>query len=280
MDSDIPEHLYPYLYQLFGCERCQLCCPERVKTDLQAYSYDISELILGKCNADLKDICGPNMARPMRIRKQAVILAANNGLKELLPLIESMDKTGIEKEISYAIMPYDQLKACAERFVADPRQWNKKHFYATWEEDIEHEATLDTPVKKADTLEELGVLIGADPKVFVDEIKKYNSFCEKGVDEDFGKDPKFLIPIPLDKGPYYAVYGQRFSEAAMGGVTVNEKTQVLRNDGSIIPGLYAGGDCTSAMHRKGELAPLSELTWAMASAYTSGGEAAAYADAQ
>ena len=39
----------------------------------------------------------------MRIRKQAVILAANNGLKELLPLIESMDKTGIEKEISYAI---------------------------------------------------------------------------------------------------------------------------------------------------------------------------------
>ena len=182
------------------------------------------------------------------------------------------------KEISYAIMPYDQLKACAERFVADPRQWNKKHFYATWEEDIEHEATLDTPVKKADTLEELGVLIGADPKVFVDEIKKYNSFCEKGVDEDFGKDPKFLIPIPLDKGPYYAVYGQRFSEAAMGGVTVNDKTQVLRNDGSIIPGLYAGGDCTSAMHRKGELAPLSELTWAMAASYVAGGNMVRYID--
>ena len=182
------------------------------------------------------------------------------------------------KEISYAIMPYDQLKACAERFVADPRQWNKKHFYATWEEDIEHEATLDTPVKKADTLEELGVLIGADPKVFVDEIKKYNSFCEKGVDEDFGKDPRFLIPIPLDKGPYYAVYGQRFSEAAMGGVTVNNKTQVLRNDGSIIPGLYAGGDCTSAMHRKGELAPLSELTWAMAASYVAGGNMVRYID--
>ncbi len=103
MDSDIPVHLYPYLYQLFGCERCQLCCPEHVKTDLGAYSYDIGELILGRYNAELKDICGPNMARPMRIKKQAVILAANNGLKELLPLIESMDKTGIEKEISYAI---------------------------------------------------------------------------------------------------------------------------------------------------------------------------------
>ena len=182
------------------------------------------------------------------------------------------------KEISYAIFPYEQIKACAERYVNNPAVANKAQFYATWEEDLEEESKLDTPVKKADTLEELAALIGADPKVFVEEIKKYNSFCEKGVDEDFGKDPKFLIPIPLDKGPYYAVYGQRFSEAAMGGVTVNAKCQVLRNDGSIIPGLYAGGDCTSAMHRKGELAPVSELTWAMASNFIAGGNMTAYID--
>lgn len=117
------------------------------------------------------------------------------------------------KEISYAIFPYDQIKACAERYVNTPAYANKKQFYATWEADLEEESKLDTPVKKADTLEELATMIGADPKVFIDEIKKYNSFCEKGVDEDFGKDKKFLIPIPLDKGPYYAVYGQRFSEA-------------------------------------------------------------------
>lgn len=182
------------------------------------------------------------------------------------------------KEISYAIFPYDQIKACAERFVHNPAVANKAHFYATWEEDLEEESKLDTPVKKADTLEELAVAMGADPAAFLDEIKKYNSFCEKGVDKDFGKDPKFLVPIPLDKGPYYAVYGQRFSEAAMGGVTVNPKCQVLRNNGEIIPGLYAGGDCTSAMHRKGKLAPVSELTWAMASNYIAGGNIAAYLD--
>ena len=182
------------------------------------------------------------------------------------------------KEISYAIFPYDQIKACADRYVHNPAVANKAQFYATWEEDLEEESKLDTPVKKADTLEELAVLMGADPKAFMDEVTKYNSFCEKGVDEDFGKDPKYLIPIPLNKGPYYAVYGQRFSEAAMGGVTVNAKCQVLRNDGSIIPGLYAGGDCTSAMHRKGELAPVSELTWAMASNYIAGGNMVCYLD--
>ena len=64
----------------------------------------------------------------------------------------------------------------------------------------------------------------------------------------------------------------------MGGVTVNPKCQVLRNDGSVIPGLYAGGDCTSSMHRKGKLAPVSELTWAMASNYIAGGNMAAYLD--
>ena len=103
MDSDIPENLYPYLYQLFGCERCQLCCPKSVKTGSEGYLYDIEALILGRCNNELKEICGPNMARPMRIRKQAVLLAANNGLKELVPLLESMDKTGIEKELKYAL---------------------------------------------------------------------------------------------------------------------------------------------------------------------------------
>ena len=180
------------------------------------------------------------------------------------------------KEISYAIVPYDQIKACADRYVHNPAVANKAHFYATWEEDLEEEAALDTPVKKADTLEELAVAMGADVDAFIDEVKKYNGFCEKGVDEDFGKDPKYLVPLPLDKGPYYAVYGQRFSEAAMGGVRVNDKCQVTREDGSIIPGLYAGGDCTSAMHRKGKLAPVSELTWAMASNYIAGGNMARY----
>ena len=59
---------------------------------------------------------------------------------------------------------------------------------------------------------------------------------------------------------------------------VDGQCRVLRNDGSYIPGLYGVGDATSAMHRRGKLAVISELTWAMASSYTSGGNAAAYTD--
>lgn len=178
--------------------------------------------------------------------------------------------------VSYTIMPYAQVKAMAERYVSTPAFANKKEFYETWEEDLDHEAALDTPVKKSDTLEGLAVLMGADPAVFVSEVERYNRFCIAGKDEDFGKDAAFLKPIPMNQGPYYAVYGQRFSEAAMGGVRVNAKCQVTREDGTVIPGLYAGGDCTSAMHRRGKLAPVSELTWAMASNYIAGGNMAAY----
>jgi fumarate reductase flavoprotein subunit len=111
----------------------------------------------------------------------------------------------------------------------------------------------------------------------VETVKAYNASCAAGEDKEFGKPSQFLRPIPME-GPYYAIYGGRFSEASMGGVTVNGNCQVLRNDGTPIPGLYAGGDCTSAMHRKGKLAVISELTWAVASSFTSGNQVVAYID--
>ncbi len=192
-------------------------------------------------------------------------------------LFHGIDKIYQQPEhMSYTILPYKQVKEVAERFMNTPAMANRAKYFATWEEDLDHEATLDTPVKKADTLYELAEKMGVDPDVFVAEMTRYSHFCENGVDEDFHKDPQFLKPFPLEEGPYYAVIGLCFSEAAMGGVKVNDQCEVVRADGSIIPGLYAGGDCTSAMHRKGKLAPISELTWAVASNYIAGGNMVAF----
>lgn len=192
-------------------------------------------------------------------------------------LFHGIDKIYQQPEhMSYTILPYQQVKEVAERFMNTPAVANRAKYFATWEEDLDHEATLDTPVKKADTLYELAEKMGVDPEVFVAEMTRYSHFCETGVDEDFHKDPQFLKPFPLEEGPYYAVIGLCFSEAAMGGVKVNDQCEVVRADGSIIPGLYAGGDCTSAMHRKGKLAPISELTWAVASNYIAGGNMVAF----
>lgn len=181
------------------------------------------------------------------------------------------------KEISWAIQGVDVIRDIANRFINNPAMASKRNLYETWLEDLEEECTLEKPAKKADTLEELAEKCGIDPKALVETVRRYNEFCAQGKDEDFGKDPKALVPVP-DHGPYYAIYGQRFSEAALGGVMVDGQCRCIRNDGTPIPGLYAGGDATSAMHIRGRLAVISELTWAVASAYTSGINAVEYID--
>ena len=182
-------------------------------------------------------------------------------------------------EISWAIQSRDAIAAIADRFIHNPAFASKAYLYETWESELEEEAALpiDAPVKKADTLAELADACGMPRETFLAAVERYNRAAAAGADDEFGKDGRFLVPIG-DKGPYYAILGKRFSEASLGGLMVDGRCRVLRNDGSPIPGLYGVGDATSAMHRKGKLAVISELTWAMASAYTSGGDAAAYTD--
>lgn len=175
---------------------------------------------------------------------------------------------GHPKECTWNIFSQANVDGIFRKFLLDPSLSDEIDCYRHYQEDLDRETTYKVPaVVKADTIEELAEKLGMDAAVLTHTISEYNRFCRQKKDEQFGKDPKFLIP--RDAGPFYAVYAQRFSEAAMGGLMVNADCQVLRNDGTPIPGLYGVGDATSAMHRKGELAVISELTWAVASAYCS-----------
>ena len=194
------------------------------------------------------------------------------GMFPMVPLIGQQPK-----EISWAIQSVDNFEIAAQSVLSNPVMAKRHWQFETWREDLEHEATLDTPVKKADTIEELAQLCGMPVDALVETVKNYNEFCAKGEDAEFGKDPALLKPL-ADHGPYFAVYGKRFSEAGMGGLMVDGQCRVLRNDGSFIPGLYGVGDATSAMHLRGRLAVVSELTWGVASAYTSGNNASQYVD--
>jgi fumarate reductase flavoprotein subunit len=181
------------------------------------------------------------------------------------------------QERSWAIHTRDTYEKIAQRFIKNPAFASKAYLYVTWEEELLEEAALPIPPTfAADTLEELAQQIGMPAEALVETVRRYNQFCANGVDEDFGKQPPLLIP--LEHGPYYAVMGQRFSEAALGGLMVDGQCRVLRNDGSHIPGLYGVGDATSAMHRKDEMAVISELTWGVASAFASGTNAVSYID--
>jgi fumarate reductase flavoprotein subunit len=98
---------------------------------------------------------------------------------------------------------------------------------------------------KGNTLEELAMKAGIDPAGLVETVKRYNSFVEKGVDEDFGK-PKMLAKI--ETPPFYAIPQWPAVHHTMGGIRINTRAQVLDVNGNPIPKLYAAGEATGGVH--------------------------------
>jgi fumarate reductase flavoprotein subunit len=98
-------------------------------------------------------------------------------------------------------------------------------------------------VMVSDNWDEIAAWMGADPKTLKDTVEEFNSFCDKGHDDLFGKDKKYLVP--LRKGPFYAVRYRALMVDTIGPVRVDEHMQVLNKQGNIIPGLYAAGVITA-----------------------------------
>ncbi len=96
-----------------------------------------------------------------------------------------------------------------------------------------------TDVFAADSLEELAKKIDIEPDTLMATVEEYNRFCDKGHDELFAKNPDYLWPIKVPK--FYAVKVRTVFLGTLGGIKINEKTEVIDKKGNIIPGLYAVG---------------------------------------
>jgi fumarate reductase flavoprotein subunit len=96
-----------------------------------------------------------------------------------------------------------------------------------------------TEVFVADSIEELAGKMGVNPTVLKTTVLEYNGFCEKGHDDFFAKDPRYLRPL---KGPkFYAVKARTVFLGTLGGIKINHKMEVVDKKGKVIPGLYAVG---------------------------------------
>ena len=95
---------------------------------------------------------------------------------------------------------------------------------------------------KADTLEELAEKLNLPVENFVETVRRYNELCAKGVDEDYGKSPHRMTPV--DTAPFYGIRTCAWHLTTQDGVRINTDMQVIREDGTVIEGLYATGDCT------------------------------------
>lgn len=115
-------------------------------------------------------------------------------------------------------------------------------------------------LQKASTLEELAQKLKMDPAKLKNTVERFNGFAQGNRDEDFHRgeraydrwlgDP-FQQPSEslgeISQAPYYAVPVVPGDVSTYGGVVTDEYARVLREDGAVIPGLYATGVSTASM---------------------------------
>ena len=115
-------------------------------------------------------------------------------------------------------------------------------------------------VRRAATLEELAAEIDVPADALRETVERFNGFARSGVDEDFHRgesaydkyysDPT-VKPNPslhaIDRAPFYAVRIVPGDLGTKGGLVTDERGRVLRPDGTVIPGLYAAGNVSSAV---------------------------------
>ena len=114
-------------------------------------------------------------------------------------------------------------------------------------------------VHKADTLRDLAEKIGVKADTLVATVDRFNGFARTGTDEDFGRgdsaydryygDPTMTNPCldEITQGPFYAIRCEAGDLGTKGGLVTDADARVLREDGSVIDGLYATGNTSASV---------------------------------
>ncbi len=111
---------------------------------------------------------------------------------------------------------------------------------------------------KADTVAQLASKINVDAQGLQATVNKMNEYAATGKDLDFQRgdsaydqyygDPRSQ-PNPclaaVDTAPFYAIRVDPGDFGTQGGMVITANAEVMREDGSVIEGLYAVGNCSA-----------------------------------
>lgn len=115
-------------------------------------------------------------------------------------------------------------------------------------------------VTSAETLEELAEKLGIDARGLEETATRFSEFAQTGVDTDFNRGSNLSVrrfrgdwnnqPNPnlgaVNKPPFYGMRMRLLNSGiAAGGVRTDRFARVLGEDGNVIEGLYAVGECSA-----------------------------------
>ncbi|MCP9275182.1 FAD-binding protein [Mycolicibacterium arenosum] len=153
-----------------------------------------------------------------------------------------------------------------ERFVAEDSYHSRTSAFVLEQPDqqaylIVDEAHLQMPemplikfIDGYETIAEMEQALGIPAGKLAATLERYNANAATGDDPDFHKQPEYVAA--QDNGPWAAfdlsLGVAMYSGFTMGGLSVSIDGEVLRADGSVIPGLYAAGACASNIAHDGK----------------------------
>ena len=121
-----------------------------------------------------------------------------------------------------------------------PTMDTKNNFNETIQELVDQNRAV-----MADTLDELAGKMNVPAENLKAAVAEFNAAVETGGPDSFGRT---LFQYKMDTPPYFAGGRMPTVHHTMGGIKINEKTQVIDKDGNVIPGLYAAGEATGGIH--------------------------------
>jgi len=116
---------------------------------------------------------------------------------------------------------------------------------------------------QAPTLRELASKIGVNPAGLEATVERFNGFARAGKDLDFKRGDKAYDLVyadrtnkpsptlgPIERAPFCSIEVFPGDVGTFGGILTDEFARALREDGSVIPGLYATGNSTASVMGK------------------------------
>lgn len=138
-------------------------------------------------------------------------------------------------------------KACRKQpgeclwIIADQEMLEKAPpMFAKWSKDKFMKSFGTHPMfAKAETLTALAVKAGIHSDELVNTVNTFNRSVNEGLPDAFGRTHR---PLQIKKGPYYAVRLTAWQLKSFAGLAVDGRLRVIRQDGSVIPNLFAAGE--------------------------------------
>ena len=147
-----------------------------------------------------------------------------------------------------------QYDIFTDKIIEDLRTATGAYFYDAY---FAEEGQPGAHVKvTAGSIEELAQKIGVPAENLAATVEAYNAAVEAGGTDEFGRlydGTKTAYNIAVNKiegDTYYAVPLHALCVMTLGGITANENMQVLDENGTPIPGLYAAGEVVGGIWGK------------------------------